>query len=84
MYKGICYNNCVISTYPYNYNNVSVVQNLVCMDCPLVCRTCTSRTNCLTCSTNYSLENSQCVLTCSLGISYNQVCYPCGLNCALC
>lgn len=25
-----------------------------------------------------------CVLTCSLGVSYNQVCLPCGLNCAMC
>lgn len=75
LYKGTCYGACPVSTY---------AAPPICQNCPPTCLTCTSPTNCLTCTTSYSLENWQCVLNCALGISYMQVCYPCGLNCALC
>lgn len=75
IYQGVCYTDCPVTTYP-SYPR--------CLNCPVTCHNCTSPTNCLSCATNYSLENSQCVLNCAVGISYQQVCYPCGLNCALC
>lgn len=77
LYKGSCYLTCPNSTYP----NTSLQ---LCVDCPASCSTCTSASTCQSCVSSYSMENSQCVLICSKGLSFNQVCYPCGLNCDIC
>lgn len=77
LYKGECYLYCPNTTFA----NTS---GQICSSCPASCATCTSLASCQTCITTYSLEDSQCVLVCSKGLSFNQVCYPCGLNCDIC
>lgn len=77
LYKGACYLTCPNSTY------ANTTEQL-CVACPASCATCTSPNSCQTCVATYSLENSQCVLVCSLGLSFQQICYPCGLNCDIC
>jgi proprotein convertase subtilisin/kexin type 5 len=75
LYQASCYLVCPNSTYHSSTN---------CVQCSSSCSLCQNLTYCTSCNSGYSMQNNNCVSTCSQGISYNQICYPCGLNCDVC
>jgi hypothetical protein len=76
---------CSVNTFA-NYNSST------CVVCPTQCLTCTSLTNCISCTSNYYLLNGSCLTDCPLTyypINIQQICSLCNsvnntAHCATC
>jgi proprotein convertase subtilisin/kexin type 5 len=61
------------TTCPDYYYPDSITR--ICIACSIPCSTCTSVTNCITCTTGYSLYGLSCILTCPSGyLSVSNIC----------
>lgn len=59
--------------------------NFICASCIFPCSTCSSNTSCVTCVTNYNLQNNACVSGCTIGfVAINSNCVACTPNCSTC
>lgn len=85
--------SCITNSYLYNTkcwqpcpdgSFINPITLADCSTCPTGCSLCTENNFCTACLPAYSMENNLCVINCSVGISHNQVCFPCGLNCSKC
>ncbi len=82
LYNHECRGQCPDGTYEYDENG----ENSQCVTCRWPCATCSDQNTCLSCTSPYGLNSSQCITDCGIGLFINTLnqCQPCSVKCLTC